>query len=545
MHCGSYTKRVASKPNSHRTLPRRSDGPGLYLVPLVLLTIGLLVSAACATSPHDAPETLPANTAAPDAASVASENQRPGTDTWRITDPATAGEIAGYAGSTSYDRGATVDLHVSTRNGSTPYSIELYRMGWYGGQGARLLEKIEPLKGEAQGYWTSGEGLRDCATCHVEPDTKLVDANWRTSYKLHLDRTWPTGVYLAKLRDVDGKEAYIPFVVRDDKRAASLLVQLSVNTWQAYNAWGDSSFYGSFSAAHQWVGKTARAYKVSFNRPYDPAEDGLPGNGAGQFFRFEYNAIRWIESRGYDVTYATDVDLHARSDILKRRLGFVSIGHNEYWSWEQRQQVERARDRGVGLAFLGGNDVYWQVRLERAAGGAPNRTLVCYKDRTLDPQAKNHPERTTVLWADDPVRMPQSSLTGTTYGSNATPPQQTWVVNDDSSSLFAGTALTKGDRFPGILGYEYDRLGDEASRPTGLVVVGSSPVTGFLGADQSASVAYRAASGAFVFNAGTVQWSWGLDDFGHEDIGAYADTRLQRLTGNILGALIEPGTAPP
>jgi hypothetical protein len=538
--------------NAHQPARRQRDGLGWRSASLILLTLGMLALSACGKpdTPAQLPSETPARTgitASPEPtsiSSIASENQQPGTDAWRITNPATDGEIAGYAGSTSYNRGATVDLHISTRTGGTMYSIELYRMGWYGGQGGRLVQTIDQLEGQAQGYWASGEGLHDCASCRVEQETKLLDANWRTSYKFRLNSAWPAGVYLAKLRDGAGKEAYVPFVVRDDKRTASYLVQLSVNTWQAYNSWGDSSLYGSFDSSRQWVGKTARAYKVSFNRPYEPAEDGLAANGAGQFFRFEYNAVRWIESQGYDVTYATDVDVHARSDILKRSRGFVSIGHDEYWSWEQRQRVEQARDRGVGLAFLGGNDVYWQVRLESSAGGGSNRTLVCYKDRALDPDSKEHPQRTTVLWADDPVRLPQSSLTGTTYGSNATPEQQPWVASDDSGGLFAGTGLTPGDELPGIVGYEYDRLGDEASRPAGLAVVGSSPVRGFNGQERAASVSYRAASGALVFNAGTIQWSWGLDDFGHEDIGAFADARLQRLTSNILNALIEPGAAP-
>jgi len=164
--------------------------------------------------------------------------------------------------------------------------------------------------------------------------------------------------------------------------------------------------------------------------------------------------------------------------------------------------VEAARDAGAGLAFFGGNDVYWQVRFEPGADGAPDRTLVCYKDAELDPAAQSDPRRSTVLWAADPVDRPQSLLTGSTYGTNATPEQQPWVVADDSSWVFTGSGLAQGDSIPGIVGYEYDRLGDEASRPAGLDIVALSPVEGWEGQDTTASVVYIAPSGAPVFSAG-------------------------------------------
>jgi hypothetical protein len=533
------------------TVSRNGQGGGLHrglgrhraLVPLAVL---IALAFGCAKHSTQPVTSLPSATnslvsASPPPApknEITAENAREGTESWRITAPALAGEIAGYAGATSYNRGETVDLHISTRTEGVSYSIEIYRLGWYGGAGGRLVKTIKKLTGQAQGYWSPGESLHACPRCQLDPATGLLDANWERSYRLKLDSSWPSGVYVAKLQEAGGKQAYVPFVVRDDKRRADLLVQVSVNTWQAYNAWGDRSLYGSFNSARTWVGKEARAKKVSFNRPYDPMESGQPTNGAGELLFWEYDFVRWAESQGYDMTYATDVDLHARTGLLKNRHGFISVGHDEYWSWEQRDQVEAARDAGVGLAFFGGNDVYWQVRFEPAADGTLNRTLVCYKDAALDPAAKTDPQRTTVLWTADPVKRPQSMLTGTTYGTNATPRQQPWVVGDGSSWIFAGSGLKQGDSIPGIVGYEYDRLGDEASRPAGLDVVGRSPVNGFEGQDRAASTVYVAKSGAPVFAAGTIQWPWALDNFGHEEIGGFADQRLQQVTKNVIAALI-------
>src|SRR5678816_4903894 len=91
---------------------------------------------------------------------------------------------------------------------------------------------------------------------------------------------------------------------------------------------------------------------------------------------------------GYDVAYATDVDTHRRSDLLPRHRAFLSVGHGEYWTWEMRDHVEAARDRGVHLAFLGANASFWQIRLEPDASGAADRTIVGYKDgAAADPLA--------------------------------------------------------------------------------------------------------------------------------------------------------------
>lgn len=470
--------------------------------------------------------------------SVVAENRLPGTASWRITNPAVDGEIQAYTGATSYDRGAKVDLHVSTRRPGTPYRVELYRLGWYKGLGARQLTHIDGLKGDAQGYWTPKDGLVGCSSCRSDPATGLLEADWSTSYLLPLDRSWPSGAYLARLTDANGKQTYATFVVRDDARDGGLLVQLSVATWQAYNGWGDRSLYGGFGSDRRWQDKNSRAYKVSFARPYAPLENDQPGYGAGELFRFEYDFIRWAESEGFDVTYDTDVDTSARPDILTRKRGFVSVGHDEYWSRSQRQGVALARDAGVGLAFLGGNDVYWQVRYEPAMNGAPNSTLVCYKDAALDPLAAANPSSTTVLWADPPVNWPQSWLTGTAYGSNATPEQQSWVVADETSWPLRGTGLRAGTEVAGLVGYEYDHQAPPDETPAGLQNVGLSPVNGWLGMDESASVEYVAGSGAPVFNAGTIQWAWGLDDFGHETVGRFANPLIQSVSRNVLNALL-------
>src|SRR5262249_47364951 len=155
----------------------------------------------------------------------------------------------------------------------------------------------------------------------------------------------------------------IYFVVRDDLKRSDLLFQTSVTTYQAYNNWSDFSLYTE-----------PQASQVSFDRPYSR------GNGSGDFLFWEYSLMRFLEREGYDVTYTTNLDTHLRGDLLKDHKAFLSVGHDEYWTWEMRNNVEAARDAGVHLGFFGANICYWQIRLE-ASGctGDANRVIVGYK----------------------------------------------------------------------------------------------------------------------------------------------------------------------
>ncbi len=486
-----------------------------------------------------------ATAATRDAGAIARENAKPGSTDWRIARPALDGEIQAYAGQTSLQRGDTLDLYVSTKTAGATYEADVYRMGWYGGAGARNLRSIKNIDGENQGRWDPLRGLQDCKTCKVDPTTLLVEANWKRSLPIKIEKDWLSGYYLVRLHELKSDTAtYAIFVVRDDASTAPILMQASTNTWEAYNTWGDASLYGSFGADRKYIPKTRRAYRVSYDRPYDPSMREERNDGAGEFFAWEYNFVRWAESRGYDMTYTTDVDVSLDGGRLKQYRLFVSLGHDEYWTKQQRDAVEGARDAGVHLAFFGGNEAYWQARLEASSSGAKARVLTVYKDASLDPVARTNPKEATVLFADPPVSRPQSLLSGAAYGSNTQPDYIPWRPAALDSWIFTGAGIVSGESFPGIVGYEYDHAAVPDERPPGLEVVGSSPVNGFLGSDTSISTIYTAPSGAIVFNAGTIAWAWGLDDAGHEDRGAYADDKLRRVTANIIDRLGAPPPSP-
>src|SRR5437016_12583343 len=65
------------------------------------------------------------------------ENSKQGTTSWQLTNPATLGEIEGYASLTSVNRGGRISFFVNTAEPA--YTLEIFRMGWYGGLGGRRM----------------------------------------------------------------------------------------------------------------------------------------------------------------------------------------------------------------------------------------------------------------------------------------------------------------------------------------------------------------------------------------------------------------------
>ena len=93
-------------------------------------------------------------------------------------------------------------------------------------------------------------------------------------------------------------------------------------------------------------------------------------------------AISWLEQNGYDVSYMAGVDVDRFGSLLLNHKVYIDAGHDEYWSGQQRTNVEAARDAGVNLAFWSGNEVYWQTRWGNAlsSDATPYRTLISYKE---------------------------------------------------------------------------------------------------------------------------------------------------------------------
>ena len=471
------------------------------------------------------------NTPVSAANAIQVENSLPGDPTWDdFSSVSQQDAISGYASSISVNHGGSIDFFVTTT--SATFTIDIFRTGWYGGVGARKLTSLGTFAGMHQ------------AIPAPDPVTGMITCNWAKTTTLNIPTTWVTGVYLAKLTASSGNKSFIFFVVRNDGGHEDLAIQTSVTTYQAYNAWGGVSLYDN--TTNKSIYKYPHATKVSFDRPFDPNDS----NGAGHYLYYEYDLVRWAESQGYNVAYTTDVDTDANTNPLTNYKGFLSVGHDEYWSKAMRDNVQNAINAGVNVAFFSANTSYWQIRFEANTAGVPNRVEVGYKDFATsttapgpDPMWNVNNAVVTTRWRDDPVNMPENAFIGVMY-QDQVQQNYSYIVQNASNWVYAGTGFVDGSSVPGIVGYEYDKVWNNGFTPSGLTILSNSPVVGCCegsGNSDSNSSIYTAASGARVFSAGTIQWSWGLDNYSAN----YANAGIQQTTANILNNFIGTSTSAP
>jgi hypothetical protein len=525
------------------------------------LTAGSAVGAVLASvwlsaSSAQRPPVTTAGCAAP-ANRIVAENCKPGNPSteWDVNgsgDP----KISGFATDISVNVGSLISFKIGTD--SRAYRIDIYRLGYYGGMGARRIASITP----------SASLPQQQPECLTDQTVRLYDCgNWAVSASWSVPRDAISGIYIARLVREDGepsawgpdnsrantekpvpaphaygalglgrlanalqepRASHIYFIVRDDASRSDLLFQTSDTTWQSYNRAGITSTYGSFDPARPME----RAYKVSMNRPYVTRDY----RAVNLVFNAEYPMTRWLEANGYDVSYSTGVDSDRRGTLLRNHKVFLSVGHDEYWSGAQRANVEAARDAGVHLAFFSGNDVFWKIRWEPSTDPSrtPYRTMVTYKETHANAKIDPLSDVWTGTWRDARAinpegSKPENALKGTIFTVNAwrndpliVPAEYAKLRfwrNTEVARLEPGEQAVLGY---GILGHEWNEDLDNGFRPDGLFRLSSTTVNNVpyiqdYGTVYAAGTAthhltlYRAPSGALVFSAGTVQWAWGLD----------------------------------
>jgi hypothetical protein len=405
--------------------------------------------------PEVFPRRLPGGLSAPSARWLVEENAMPGTNNWVVTGIQTPHALEGYASQVSAVAGDDVTLFVNTT--ASAFHVEAYRMGYYQGLAGRLIFQSDTVGRQQQRFPS------------LAPGSNMVSCNWEPSLTLSIDRTWPPGNYLLKLVGTAGEQQYITLTIRDDTSHAAFVIQNSVTTWQAYNLWGDYSLY--YGNAPGGTDFSHRARIVSFDRPYPQTW----AQGAADFFGNEFPLLYEMERLGLDLTYTTDVDLHAQPQLLANHRALFSLGHDEYWSTEMRSGAQSALAAGTNLAFLGANACYRQIRFQPSAVG-PNRQQICYKDAGEDPLARESPMLTTVNWIQSPLNNPESSLIGSMYqsvGANAD-----LAVTDSSAWLWNDCGLSDGEQLLGVVQGEYDRYVPSLPNPAGVDVLAHTPVPG-------------------------------------------------------------------
>ncbi len=462
---------------------------------------------------------------------IGDENAKPGTRDWILTnpqvDPVTKWRcpwIEGYFSHASARAGDEVTLHVSTDPESS-FKVDLYRMGYYGGAGARLVAALGDFKGEPR-------------------ENPPVDRNrlkvcrWAASTSIKIPADWVSGVYLAKLTaGKSGVQSYAVLVVRDNRRA-DYMVQCSDTTWQAYNRWPSQySLYDDGRSQWYW----GAGVDVSFDRPYGKYNQILNqplSTGSGEFLLWEYPLAFWLEKNGYDVTYVSNLDLHTDPAGLKRVKGFLSVGHDEYYSLAMFHNLRAAIAAGLNVAFLSGNTCCGLIEFSDAKDGRKNR-IMRRLDRFGPPDAVSDKMfdsmKTLPRKAPNEADLVGARSTAMVVGG------ADWICAKPEHWLFEGTGMKAGDAVPGLVGWEWH--GDPAPIP-GLEVVATGKTKSASGEGVYTATVYPGPKGNFVFNAATCWWADGLSEPpGYKHPAAHGaapkgpDVRVQKITANLLARM--------
>ncbi len=463
---------------------------------------------------------------------ISRENARAGTREWMLVNPRIDPEtkyrcpwIEGYCSHTSIRAGETLRVFVSMKTAGE-FTLDVYRMGYYGGAGARLVAKHGPLKGGPQPEPPTGERrVRDCA--------------WEQAVEIPIPADWPSGVYLGKLTELAGRvQSYVVFIVRDERKA-DILFQCSDHTWQSYNRWPlNFALYDDGHNAWYWGSGVA----VSFNRPYGKycqIFDAPLSTGSGEFLLWEFPVAYWLEQHGYDVTYTSNTDTHTDAAGLLRAKAMLSVGHDEYWTLEMFRNVQAAIAGGLNVAFLSGNAVCGRIAFSPDGRGVANRVF----ERVDFFGPRDTDGRFEAIHT-----LPHASpFANTLIGAQSTGPVTggaDWTCVKPEHWIFEGTGMKAGDGVPGLVGWEWH--GDPA-KIEGLEILATGPTQsapGQLNGGQFTATIYPGPKGNIVFNASTIWWGDGLSEPpGYVRPSVYTsprgpDERVQKMTRNLLARML-------
>jgi hypothetical protein len=488
---------------------------------------------------------------------VRAENGKPGTVSWlprrlrhtpgtkraqtlgighdRWLDSGRCRLIEGWCSQASVRAGDSLAIFVST-DPPAGFTLDVYRMGYYAGLGARHMLSVGPLPGTTQPDPLPGP-------------MRIVECEWTRSAEIAVPPGWLSGVYLGKLtRTDDGTENYVIFIVRDG-RPADIIVQCSDLTWQAYNRWPDA--YSLYSDGEELSGYYGTDVVASFDRPYLSSDFTPLVPSTGKYFVFEFPFHYWLEGMGYDVTYLSSLDTHRALDTLLRGKAFLSIGHDEYWTLDMFNHVAAAVQGGVSTGFFSGNSCCFEIDL-RASGDGRAQRVLSRKDRFGLPGYETAEDEGARAFHDAYPFPNQAPDEGTLIGGRNRWPAEgcgDWVCSAPEHWVFAGTGMREGDAIPNLIGHEWN--GSPAAIE-GLKVVSTGPTHDELfGAGQYAATIYTGPHENVIFNAATVWWSSGLATppgfqrpMWQGMPAATPDSRVQQITANILARMIRSSPEP-
>ena len=392
-------------------------------------------------------------------------------DEWKISSKNFFNDTAGFASTNSVLPGEAVDLYVTCP--SKTFTVSSFRMGYYDGKESQKYSTSEPIPCIKQSAQV------------VDPKTLMSESKWKVNTTLDTTDFLP-GFYLLKITSDSRHQAFIPLVIREADLTSRVVISIPMLTSLAYNDWQGASAY------HGKTGFSDRARVLSFDRPLKW------GFGSGKYLHYLHSLLVAAEKSGVNPAYVTDVDVATIPGILSGVSAYVSGGHDEYWTSQERNSVIKARSEGTNLLFFGANVSYWRVRLTPSPLGA-NRRMEIYKSSSEDPQKQDK----TIHFRD--TNNPEGDLTGQNY--NCYPAYGTFTVSNPSSFVFDGTGATSGSQYEGIIGLEVDRVAVESAITGPREIVASSSVTCGKERKSRTTFIYAVApSKAGTISIGTMRW---------------------------------------
>lgn len=464
-------------------------------------------------------------------ATIPAENALPGHSRASFEFTSAQWTRPGYADGFTYNVGDVVPFKVDSPEA---FTVEIFRLGYYGGAGARRVTTI-----------TGTASTQPAAT--INPTTLEADASsWTTNATWTIPADAVSGLYIALIRGATAGNFWrTPFVVRDDAQAADVIVKMSDTTWQAYNAWGGKDLYGT----DQGFSDGDRSFAVRYDRPII-TERMRPQSS---WENAEWPLIQYLERNGYSVKYVSSLDVDRDPTILLGAKVVISSGHDEYWSSGIWDAFVAARAAGVHTIFMTGNEAFWRVRF------TDNRKrMVCYKD--TKPGTKIDPGAfPTGTWQDTrgfnaAHRRAPASLTGSRFIANGIREDTLRVPSDYKTSPFwrNTTVATVADgsarTFPGVLGFEWNGyFPGENEIPANHISLSATSITltnqmadingdqyNLTGTPEHRIVLMKHTSGALTLGLGMNQWAWGLGSIRNRGVSYGVAPDLKQATYNVL-----------
>lgn len=414
------------------------------------------------------------------------ENKQKGTIGWTIPKGyEVVDEIQMYVQNTCVSNGELLTIKgITGKKLPITCKLKIFRMGWYQGSGARQLLETEDINLKSGEIWTIDNEINE--------NYVSKGPNWPIVHQIKIPVDWSDGLYIIKATTKDKKSVLTPFYLTTPNEAEGVTICFSPINIQARNWWGGASSTQVIngrrrrnSNLYHQIGREV----LSINRPmYNPR--------GGDFLRWAYPLVRFIERHELPISYITDIDVSVQREIQKEITHLCTVGPMRYWTSRfERSIIEFTKIPGKTYAHLGAEAGQHIVRFDEKTGKIEIHGKDCF-ERLNNPVTGARPS-----------------------GSKPRPPWSHMNLIDMNGK--------KISKIQGIIGSSWDRSFEERE------VLAKGKGRHKLWKKRSAESTLKQSDSA-VFNAGVSNWTWALSAFGRQG-NVVVDEDVQKLTLRILG----------